>query len=191
MVARTNRGNAQRFPLGCRDTHDQPQVSGECGKWIPFSESIPDDENDILITDGRIVSSALWQFDGLHFEAPHDDDEGFIEDVTHWMKYPDPPIPYDHHGTDSDDEGPSQLFTYCSCGQFQYNVSGIHHVKDNEDETITCDLCGKVELEHEAIEGGWIPSYWKGDEGVQNPVCSTCAKDRIREIDGEYVLIEV
>ena len=62
--------------------------------------------------------------------------------------------------------------------------------EDNEDETITCDLCGKVELEHEAIQGGWIPSYWKGDDCQLNPVCDDCVKERITEIDGDNVLIE-
>lgn len=81
----------RRFP-GCLSLEKEPQyVSGECGKWVHFAEAIPDDEHDVLVTDGRIVQSALWAFDGLHFPAPEEDDDEFIESVTHWMKYPDPP----------------------------------------------------------------------------------------------------
>ena len=60
------------------------------------------------------------------------------------------------------------------------------------DETITCHLCGIVEDEHDAIESGWIPSYWIRDiKVVMNPVCAECVKTRIVEIAGEHVLISV
>ena len=60
----------------------------------------------------------------------------------------------------------------------------------DDEETITCDLCGKCEIEHDAIESGWIPSYWKGDTPVDNPVCDKCVKARCQEIDGDNVLTE-
>jgi hypothetical protein len=73
-----------------------PHVSGECGKWISFANGVPDDEDDILVTDGRIVSSALWSFSGLSFpdaktREEAEDYEGYISEITHWMKYPEPP----------------------------------------------------------------------------------------------------
>lgn len=79
-----------RFPLLCRDSNP-PQVPGEHGTWISFLNGIPDDEADVLLTDGRCVHSALWQFDGIHFPDKTEDDEAVIEELTHWMKYPDPP----------------------------------------------------------------------------------------------------
>ena len=58
-----------------------------------------------------------------------------------------------------------------------------------DEETICCGLCGKTEIEQDAIDGDWIPSYWIGDTCVDVPVCDVCTKERIRQIDGEYVLI--
>lgn len=71
-----------------------------------------------------------------------------------------------------------------------YNGTYGDDHEDNEDEIITCHLCGKVELEHEAIQAGWIPMYWRGATSICNPVCDDCTKERIKEIDGEYALIE-
>ena len=230
----------KRFPLICRDTKTElPQVSGECGQWISFSESLPDDENDVLITDGRIVTSALWQFDGLHFPSPHEDDEGFIEGVTHWMKYPEPKTmtdaetPAAHtftvigHYTDTgltylghfDAETPyaasvalADLYPDESIsisaviegrhssvmeGDYLEDTDDLRDTDDledigdlDDDETIDCDLCGKVGMEHEVIQAGWIPMYWIGNEYQMDPVCPDCAAKRLTVADGDHILIE-
>lgn len=78
----------KRLP-SCINRETEPKhIPGECGTWVYFGDAIPDDENDYLVTDGQIVCTALWAFDGLHFEFATDDD--FEKQVTHWMRYPDP-----------------------------------------------------------------------------------------------------
>ena len=66
-------------------------MRGECGTWVYFGDAVPDDEDDYLVTDGNIVASAIWQFDGLHFACPSYAEDDFAMQVTHWMRYPDPP----------------------------------------------------------------------------------------------------
>lgn len=75
------------------------------------------------------------------------------------------------------------------------NCDWSHRERDNsqndpDTETMTCDLCGKVEIEYEAIETGWIPSYWKEETEILNPVCRECATARTKCLDGESVLIQ-
>jgi len=87
----------------------------------------------------------------------------------------------DTQDIDEDTDDLMQVITDIACELFH---------QDDTEETITCDLCGKCEIEHDAIESGWIPSYWNSQTPVDNPVCDKCSKERIREIEGDYVLIE-
>lgn len=76
----------------CLNKHVTPgMVSGACGSWVHFGDAIPDDEGDILVTDGHVVASALWGCTGLHFECPSYAEDDFAMQVTHWMRFPEPP----------------------------------------------------------------------------------------------------
>lgn len=81
----------KRFPSCVICDGELNYVRGECGTWVHFGDAVPDDEDDYLVTDGKIVASAIWQFDGLHFECPSYAEDDFAMQVTHWMRYPDPP----------------------------------------------------------------------------------------------------
>ena len=53
----------------------------------------------------------------------------------------------------------------------------------------TCDLCRKVMPEiKEAINQGWVPSYWDGDEECSGPVCPDCVA---KYLDTEYTSLEL
>lgn len=56
-------------------------------QWIKFEENDKRLENHVgyIITDGIIVTNAYW--DTNRFVGC----ENFIRDITHWMKFPEPP----------------------------------------------------------------------------------------------------
>jgi hypothetical protein len=51
-----------------------------------------------------------------------------------------------------------------------------------QSDKITCDLCGQT-IQHveAAIEAGWIPSYFDGENEVCEPVCPECSSTRFDE----------
>lgn len=59
-------------------------------------------------------------------------------------------------------------------------------------EPLTCYFCGAVEqLVEDAVDDGWIPSFWVGDEEELSPVCASCQAEHLREgKDGELELVE-
>ena len=55
----------------------------------------------------------------------------------------------------------------------------------------TCALCDAVmpETVEKAIEAGWIPSYFDGDDEQEGPVCPACVEHRLKAgDDGELEL---
>lgn len=63
--------------------------------------------------------------------------------------------------------------------------------EDDEQETMVCALCSKVEYEQDAISRGWIPDYLDDDEHKMDPVCVECCAARITtNEDGDSILIK-
>ena len=55
-----------------------------------------------------------------------------------------------------------------------------------------CAICGiEIESIDQAIEAGWIPSVWDGDQEKDGPFCSSCS-DTLIEVDeiGEFAVKE-
>ena len=54
-----------------------------------------------------------------------------------------------------------------------------------------CALCRATVLDVEdAIESGWSPSYWEGEDECEGPVCVDCAGSKCRfNDDGELILL--
>ena len=58
---------------------------------------------------------------------------------------------------------------------------------------MTCSLCGTVMPDMEtAVEEGWVPSYFDGEEPCEGPVCNECLEKYLTmDKDGELVLKEL
>jgi hypothetical protein len=41
--------------------------------------------------------------------------------------------------------------------------------------TVTCRWCNAALPMDEAIDAGWVPSFWSGGEEVDEPSCAACA----------------
>lgn len=90
------------------------------------------------------------------------------------------------------DVGDSDKWTCDECGNsgFLPNVESLDD--DDDNGTLTCDLCGKRENEDDAIAEGWIPEYIN-EEGHTciDPVCVECCAARITtNEDGDNELIK-
>ena len=57
--------------------------------WIPVTERLPEDGEDVILTDGKNVSFGYSHnlFSGMEWYIPH----GRVGKVTHWMPLPEPP----------------------------------------------------------------------------------------------------
>jgi len=55
--------------------------------WIPVSEALPDDEQDVLTTDG--VHVELQEYKAM--EWWHYAGSMYVTTPTHWMPLPEPP----------------------------------------------------------------------------------------------------
>ncbi|MDB5350165.1 MAG: hypothetical protein JWN86_1412 [Planctomycetota bacterium] len=56
---------------------------------------------------------------------------------------------------------------------------------------VKCLWCGGVATREQAIELGWVPSFFVGEEGVDRPACCECADRHLDHApDGEFVLRE-
>ncbi len=55
-----------------------------------------------------------------------------------------------------------------------------------------CAICGiEVDSIDEAIDEGWIPYIWEGDQEKEGPYCGSCSEILIQvNKDGEYVVKE-
>jgi hypothetical protein len=55
-----------------------------------------------------------------------------------------------------------------------------------------CAICGiEVDSIAEAIDEGWIPYVWEGDQEKEGPYCGSCCEILIQvNEDGEYVVRE-
>ena len=55
---------------------------------------------------------------------------------------------------------------------------------------MNCAFCGKeVDSVDEAIELGWVPSFWRGEVCYEGPVCPDCFREHLfTDADGEWVL---
>ena len=53
-----------------------------------------------------------------------------------------------------------------------------------------CCFCGKeVESIEQAIDFGWYPDFWQGEDNFQGPVCAECQQEHLfADESGEYVL---
>ena len=53
-----------------------------------------------------------------------------------------------------------------------------------------CAICGiEVESIDEAIDGGWIPSVWDGDQEREGPFCGSCSETLMQlHENGEFEL---
>ena len=56
---------------------------------------------------------------------------------------------------------------------------------DGDDvEGLVCVLCGVHQPNiEEAIDAGWVPTYWDGDNELDGPVCADCAEKHL-DTDG-------
>ena len=55
-----------------------------------------------------------------------------------------------------------------------------------------CAICGiEIESTEQAIEEGWIPSVWDGDQEKEGPFCASCS-DPLMQLDenGEFAVKE-
>jgi hypothetical protein len=55
---------------------------------------------------------------------------------------------------------------------------------------VKCCFCGKEgESIEQAIDLGWYPDFWQGDENYQGPVCAECQQEHLfADESGEYLL---
>ena len=55
-----------------------------------------------------------------------------------------------------------------------------------------CAICGiEVDSIDEAINEGWIPSVWEGDQEEEGPFCGSCSETLIQvDKEGEFVVKE-
>ena len=56
--------------------------------WIPISERLPDDDRDVLVTDGETYNTGYWRDDAKAFDNT---EFGWLEarmgPITHWMDF--------------------------------------------------------------------------------------------------------
>jgi hypothetical protein len=54
---------------------------------------------------------------------------------------------------------------------------------------LSCDLCGLVEDEDQAIEDGWVPYFWVTETVLRDsPVCPSRARKHLEDFDEEPML---
>jgi hypothetical protein len=55
-----------------------------------------------------------------------------------------------------------------------------------------CAICGiQIDSVDEAIDKGWIPYAWEGDQEKDGPFCASCSETLIQiDEDGEFVVKE-
>ena len=58
--------------------------------WISCSERMPEELDDVLVTDGEHVEVKWWNGHIWDCWAPRNSDISY-KDVTHWMPLPEPP----------------------------------------------------------------------------------------------------
>lgn len=59
------------------------------GEWIKCSERMPEELEDVLVTDGRVIEIMYRRFD-TWYETSREAG-GIYGKVTHWMPLPEPP----------------------------------------------------------------------------------------------------
>lgn len=59
------------------------------GGWIKCSERMPEELEDVLVTDGRSVEVMYLRFSLWYVTSP--DSAICGDEVTHWMPLPEPP----------------------------------------------------------------------------------------------------
>ena len=60
------------------------------GKWIECSERMPEELDDVLVTDGDNIEIKWW--DGDDWDSWVERNSNICsDDVTHWMPLPEPP----------------------------------------------------------------------------------------------------
>ena len=58
--------------------------------------------------------------------------------------------------------------------------------------SVHCSLCDdSIETVEAAIEAGWFPSYYEGDDECDGPVCPKCAATKCRLTDDGLELIDL
>jgi hypothetical protein len=50
---------------------------------------------------------------------------------------------------------------------------------------MTFPFCGDTKTRDEAIDAGWIPSFWHGDLEYEGPVCTECTS-RYLQFNEDY-----
>lgn len=58
-------------------------------EWISVKDRLPNDSNEVIITDGRFVTGGYGWY-GDYFSNDYDDNMELSE-ITHWMPLPAPP----------------------------------------------------------------------------------------------------
>ena len=67
------------------------QGYADATKWIPVTERLPEKTRMVLVADNREYYVDLWRFIGNGWIG--EDGHYFaIEEVTHWMPLPKPPV---------------------------------------------------------------------------------------------------
>ena len=57
---------------------------------------------------------------------------------------------------------------------------------------VECYFCGKKSKTMDAILGGWIPSFYEGDDQIDGQCCPDCSETRLRMADdGELEVVEI
>ncbi|OEM72430.1 Eaa protein [Escherichia coli] len=80
-------------PIAPNDVREQtaiPQVPVTPDGWISCSERMPEELDDVLVTDGEHVEVKWWNGHIWDCWAPRNSDISY-KDVTHWMPLPEPP----------------------------------------------------------------------------------------------------
>ena len=59
-------------------------------------------------------------------------------------------------------------------------------------DKLTCEICGNKQFSNgldAAIDAGWIPSYYDGQDEMEGPVCPGCVRVFLHSdpVDGEFV----
>ena len=72
----------------CDAKEERERLKEQIPRWIPVTERLPEDGEDVILTDGKNVSFGYSHnlFSGTEWYIPH----GGVGKATHWMPLPEP-----------------------------------------------------------------------------------------------------
>ena len=64
-------------------------------EWISVEDGLPENDVEVLITDGDMVLGGCWLdwgcHNGLYWNTHNEEKFYALSEVTHWMPLPEPP----------------------------------------------------------------------------------------------------